>query len=46
MKSRCLLACLAVAALFSGSLRSAAADAGRLMIALMPKAKGNAYFIS
>jgi ABC-type sugar transport system substrate-binding protein len=46
MKSRCLLACLAVAALFTGSLRSATADAGRLMIALMPKAKGNAYFIS
>jgi ABC-type sugar transport system substrate-binding protein len=46
MKSRWLLACLAVAALFTGSLRSAAADAGRLMIALMPKAKGNAYFIS
>ena len=46
MKSRWLLACLAVVALFTGSLRSAAADAGRLMIALMPKAKGNAYFIS
>jgi len=46
MKSRCLLTCLAVAALLTGSLRSAAADAGRLMIALMPKAKGNAYFIS
>ncbi len=44
MKSRLLVTVLAAATLVSGALR--AAEPAKLMVALMPKAKGNAYFIS
>ena len=45
MKSRFLLTGLTLAGLAAAAVSSAAAEA-KLMVALMPKAKGNAYFIS
>ena len=45
MKSRFLFICLTLAGLAASAVSSTAAEA-KLMVALMPKAKGNAYFIS